>query len=68
MFDLYEVVDRYGKRLEGVGKSNKRFYLREQDAQGVATQFNSITVIKNGEDAQLEGAPFRARRLKVQEA
>lgn len=68
MFDLYEVVDNQGNALFGVGKKNKRFYYREQDAKGVATQYNKITVIKDGEEAQLEGAPFRPRRLVVQEA
>lgn len=69
MFDLYEVVDKDGAPLFGVGKSNKRFYYREQDAKGVATQFNKITVInKDGDGVQLEGAPFRPRRLVVKEA
>jgi hypothetical protein len=68
MFNLYEVVDRDGNRLDGVGKGNKRFYTSEPVAKGVATQYNNITVIKNGEGVQLEGAPFRARKLKVQEA
>jgi hypothetical protein len=68
MFDLYEVVDNQGAPLFGVGKSNKRFYYREQDAKGVATQYNNVTVIQDGEGVQLEGAPFKSRRLVVQEA
>lgn len=69
MFDLYEVVDALGQPLRGVGKSNKRFYYREQDAKGVATQYNKIMVINSkGEGVPLEGAPFIPRRLVVTEA
>lgn len=68
MFELFEVVDNKGQRLEGLGRKNKRFYFRKDVADGVATQYNNITVIKNGEEAQLEGAPFRSRRLVVKEA
>jgi hypothetical protein len=64
--ELFVVVDKFGKPvLENVGDENKRFYLRESVAKGVATQYNNITVIKNGEGVQIPGAPFRAQRLKV---
>lgn len=66
--ELFSVVDKYGNELKGVSRSNKRFYFEERVASGVATQFNNITVIKNGEGVQLKGAPFKVKKWEVQEA
>ncbi len=66
--ELFSVVDKYGNELKGVSRSNKRFYREERVAKGVATQFNSIIVIKNGEGVQLKGAPFKVKKWEVSEA
>jgi len=66
--ELFSVVDNEGNELKGVSRFNKRFYFTESVAKGVATQYNNITVIKNGEDAQLQGAPFKVKKWEVQEA
>lgn len=60
MQDVYKVVDKFGETVKGTSKKSRRLYFRKEDAQGVATQFNNIEVIKNGEVTQVEGAPFRA--------
>lgn len=65
---LFTVVDKDGNTLEGTSRSYKRYYEEERVAQGVATQFNNIEVIRNGEPTQLEGAPFRVKPWKLQEA
>lgn len=65
---LFQVVDNEGKTLKGTGRHAKHFYRREQDAQGVAQQYNNITVIKDGEGVQLEGAPFKVKRWVANEA
>jgi len=65
---LFSVVDKNGEELKGVSRSNKRFYFEERVAKGVATQFNSIIVIKNGEGVQLPGAPFKVKEWEVTEA
>ena len=63
---LYTVVDKDGVPvLKNVGDENKRFYLTERVAKGVASQYNNITVIRDGEGVQIEGAPFRAVKLNV---
>ena len=64
---LFSVVDKDGKELKGVSRFNKRFYFTRPVAQGVATQFNNITVIKNGEGVQLPGAPFRVKEWEATE-
>jgi hypothetical protein len=63
--ELYSVVDKDGNELEGLGRHAKHFYRREQDARGVATQFDSIIVMKDGEGVQLEGAPFKVKTWEV---
>lgn len=65
--ELFSVVDKFGATLEGQGRKAKHFYRRESDAKGVATQYNKITVIKDGEGVQLKGAPFTVKRFVVQE-
>lgn len=60
MRDVFKVVDKFGETVRGTGRRAKRLYFRREDAQGVATQFNNIEVIRNGEVTQVEGAPFRA--------
>lgn len=65
--ELFEVVDNEGKRLRGTGPRAQHFYLRAQDAQGVATQYNNIIVIKDGEGVQLKGAPFKVKPYVAQE-
>lgn len=67
MFDeIFTVVDKDGVPvLKNVGDENKRFYLTESVAKGVATQYNNIQVIKNGDAVQIAGAPFRAQKLEV---
>lgn len=64
---LFSVVDKYGNELKGVSRFNKRFYFKESVAKGVATQFNNITVIKNGEGVQLPGAPFKVKEWEASE-
>lgn len=66
--ELYQVVDKDGKKLEGTSRHAKPFYFKHEVAQGVATQFNNITVIKDGEGVQLEGAPFKVKRWVAREA
>lgn len=66
--ELFQVVDKNGQALKGMSRHAKPFHFREQDAQGKATQFNSIIVIKNGEGVQLEGAPFTVKRWIATEA
>jgi hypothetical protein len=66
--ELFSVVDKDGNELRGVSRFNKRFYFTEPVAKGVATQYNNITVIKNGEGVQLPGAPFRVKRWEAVEA
>ncbi len=57
---VYKVVDAFGVRVRGTSPKAKALYTREQDAKGVATQYNKITVMRDGEGVQLKGAPFRA--------
>ena len=66
--ELFSVVDNDGNELKGVSRFNKRFYFEERVAKGVATQYNNITVIRNGEGVQLKGAPFKVKRWEAQEA
>lgn len=68
MIELFQVVDKNGERLQGTSRHAKPFYRREQDARGVATQFNQILVIKNGEPVQLDGAPFKVKKWVASEA
>jgi hypothetical protein len=66
--ELFSVVDKNGDELKGVSRFNKRFYFKESVAKGVATQYNNIIVIRNGEGVQLRGAPFKVKRWEAQEA
>jgi len=66
--ELFSVVDKDGNELRGVSRFNKRFYFTESVAKGVATQYNNIIVIKDGEGVQLQGAPFKVKRWEAQEA
>lgn len=68
VMDLYSVVDKDGNKLDGTSRHAKPFYFKPEVAQGVATLFNNITVIKNGEGVQLQGAPFKVKKWVVREA
>lgn len=65
--ELFKVVDKYGATLKGQGPRAQHFYEREEVAKGVATQYNNIIVIKNGEGVQLEGAPFKVKTYVAEE-
>lgn len=56
---VWKVVDKFGVRVKGTGVKAKDLYTRESDAKGVATQFNNIVIMRDGEGVQLKGAPFR---------
>lgn len=66
--ELFQVVDKDGNTLQGMSRHAKPFYRKEPVARGVATQLNSITVIKNGEGVQIEGAPFKVKKWVAYEA
>lgn len=55
---LFQVVDKDGNKLWNVGRKAKHFYPIEQDAKGVATQYNNLWP----NDA---GAPFKVKTLIV---
>lgn len=66
--ELFQVVDNQGKTLEGVSRKAKHFYRKASDALGVATQYNQISVIVDGEGTQLPGAPFKVKKWVAYEA
>lgn len=57
--NIFKVVDRNGVEVNVRNNDRKNLYFEKRHAQSAATQFNDVTVFKNGEDTKLEGFPYR---------